>query len=362
MKVLNVTGKFSLDDLGFTLTDFPSNNTVYSTFSEFGVGEGMSEPFVLGTSPHTASFQGGFIIFVGSGNAEYVRSQPHSYAVFNGGEATITFETPAYEIDFFGATVVAAGSTDPDGSIEVYDTNDTLRATFRNLEGDIKAEFKPDFITINADDIGAPGGISRIVIKDDPNINPSFSRTSVDDFGFTPIGFPGTGSESPLSVPLVLNGSGLIAGENIQHPNGNIFDQVLLTGESIQLQAKPGQITRVSFMDENEDIVQVEFSGAGTFTVTLDPATFLPSALPSRYNQEVMYVTGKPSVVIEEADSSTFFSIFTVGKINAVNQALFPEGQVYDAKVDATLVQVINSTGMGGCNYRTPSLAEAPGR
>ena len=39
------------------------------------------------------------------------------------------------------------------------------------------------------------------------------------------------------------------------HPSGNIFDQVLLTGQSIKLQAKAGQITRVSFMDEDEDIV-----------------------------------------------------------------------------------------------------------
>ncbi len=101
-------------------------------------------------------------------------------------------------------------------------------------------------------------------------------------------------------------------------------------------------------MDEDEDIVQVEFSGAGTFTVTLDPATFLPAAFPPRYNQQVEYVTGKPSVVIEGADSSTFFSIFTVGSINAVNQALFPGGQVYDAQADITLVEVINSTGMGG--------------
>ena len=149
------------------------------------------------------------------------------------------------------------------------------------------------------------------------------------------------------SVPLVLNGMGDIAGENIQHPNGNVFDQILLTGESIQLQARPGQITRVSFMDETEDIVQVEFSGTGTFTVTLDPATYLPPAIPPRYNQAVEYVTGKPSAVIEGADSSTFFSIFTVGSINAVNQALFPEGQVYDAQADVTLVEVINSMGMG---------------
>ncbi len=147
---------------------------------------------------------------------------------------------------------------------------------------------------------------------------------------------------------LILEGTGNVVGENIIHPNGNIFDQVLLTGESIELQAKPNQITRVSFMDEDEDIVQVEFSGSGTLTVTLDPTTFLPPALPPRYNQEVSYVTGKPNVVIEGADSSTFFSIFTVGSINAVNQALFPEGQVYDAKADVSLVEVINSTGMGG--------------
>ncbi len=164
------------------------------------------------------------------------------------------------------------------------------------------------------------------------------------------------------TVPLVLEGTGDIAGENIQHSNGNIFDQVLLTGESIQLQARPNQITRVSFMDEDEDIVQVEFSGAGTFTVTLDPATFLPAALPPRYNQSVDYVTGKPSVVIEGADSSTFFSIFTVGSINAVNQALFPEGQVYDAEADVTLVEVINSTGIGGMQLSNTVFSGSTGR
>ena len=164
------------------------------------------------------------------------------------------------------------------------------------------------------------------------------------------------------SIPLVLEGSGDIAGENIQHPNGNVFDQVLLTGESIKLQARPNQITRVSFMDETEDIVQVEFSGSGSFTVTLDPTTFLPPALPPRYNQQVEYVTGKPSVVIEGADANTFFSIFTVGSINAVNQALFPEGQVYDAQADVTLVEVVNSTGMGGMQLSNAAFSGSTGR
>ncbi len=448
MKVFNVSGKFSLDDLGVTLTDRPSNNTIYTTFEEFGVGEGISAPIVIGESPFSATFENGFI---GAGNL--IRSGLFAYQIFNGETSTITFETPAYEVDFFGGTIVLAGGTDPDTSLEVYDTNDNLIATFTNFDGDIKPEFKPTFITINAVELGAPGGISRLVLIDDPNINPAFSRSSIDDFGYTPLGAPGTGSEGPPpaavpaitnqplsqevasgasaslsvtasgedltyqwytgnsgdtanpvagaigstlttnaltsstsfwvqitnaggtadsdtavitvaapSVPLVLDGSGDIAGENIQHPNGNVFDQILLTGESIQLQARPGQITRVSFMDETEDIVQVEFSGSGTFTVTLDPATFLLPGIPPRYNQAVEYVTGKPSVLIDGADANTFFSIFTVGSINAVNQALFPEGQVYDAQADVTLVEVINSTGMGGMQLSNTVFSGSTGK
>ncbi len=453
VKFLNVTGKLVIDDLGFTLTDFPSNNTVYESFTAFGAGQGLGEALVIGTSPNTATFEGGSIIVSFSDGSSYVRSQSTSYGIFNGEEATITFETPAYEIDTFAAHTVSSGQNDPDGSIEVYDTNDNLLATFTNLEGSLVPEFKPTFITINADELGAPGGISRLVLKDNPNINPNFSRTSFDDFGFTPIGAPGTGSEGPPpaaapdittqpasqevasgasaslsvaasgddltyqwytgnsgdtaapvagatagtletgalttstnfwvqvtntggtadsdtavitiaapAVPLVLDGTGDIAGEDIQHANGNVFDQILLTGEFVQLQAKPGQITRVSFMDENEDIVQVEFSGTGTFTVTLDPATFLPPAIPPRYNQQVEYVTGKPSVVIDGADANTYFSIFTVGTINAFNQALFPEGQVYDAQADVALVEVVNSTGLGGVQLSNAVFSGSTGK
>ena len=154
--------------------------------------------------------------------------------------------------------------------------------------------------------------------------------------------------EAEANNELIVDGSGVVVGENIRHPSGNVFDQVLLTGQYIKLKAKPKQITRVSFMDENEDIVQVEFSGNGTFTINLDPTTYLPPALPPRYNQTVRYVTGKASVVIEGADATTFFSIFTVGRINSVNQALFPVGQVYDALANVKLVEVINSTGFGG--------------
>ncbi len=454
IKIKNVTGKFSIDDLGFTLTSRPSNNTVYTYFDEFSVGLGQFEPIVIGTSPYTASFEGGIIMSAASENPAHSGELSFGIQV-NGDSFEVVFETPAYEIDTYAGALLLSSSTESDGSIEVYDTDDNLIATFTDFlaSGALNFAFKPPFLTINAVELGAPGGISRLIVKDNPNLNEARSRTVIDTFGFTPIGAPGSGGEGPPpvaapaittqpasqeiasgataslsvaasgddltyqwytgnsgdtaspvagatagtldtgaltastsfwvqltnaggtadsetavvtvaapAVPLVLDGTGDIAGENIQHPNGNVFDQILLTGETIQLQARPNQITRVSFMDETEDIVQVEFSGTGSFTVTLDPATFLAPAIPPRYNQAVEYVTGKPSVVIDGADANTFFSIFTVGSINAVNQALFPEGQVYDAQADVTLVEVVNSTGMGGMQLSNTTFSGSTGK
>ncbi len=60
------------------------------------------------------------------------------------------------------------------------------------------------------------------------------------------------------------------------------------------------------------------------------------------------YVKGHPTIRVEGADENTFISIFSVGSINAVNQALFPEGEVYDAMADVALLEITNSTGFGG--------------
>ena len=207
---------------------------------------------------------------------------------------------------------------------------------------------------------GAGGG--KLANVDMQNLLPAVQQVrdpEYDEYG--PVGVHGYGDQCEgascevfadgsvhLLQEVILEGEGDVVGENIQHPNGNVFDQILLTGKSIKVQAKPGQITRVSFLDENEDIVQAEFSGAGDFTITLDPETFQPAALPARYNQDVKYVTGKPSIVVDGADASTYISLFTVGRLNAVNENLFPEGQEYDAKADVKLVEVTNCSEIGG--------------
>ena len=463
IKVISVTGQFSLDDLGFTYVVGPPNNTVFEDFEDLD-----NHPifktflnrinFTLGDSPFSATFTGGIVQpSVGTiANSPLNHTFPNTsrgiWAIQNDTMGMITFETPVAKVQFYSAQFVEG-----DSEIKVFDAEDNLLTSTTDVPLNINIGISSPFtfFDFNAEALGAPGGIGKITYLNLPFAAAgSVGESGVDDFGFTPIGAPGTnggGGPPPVSgptittqpasqevqsgtavvlsvaaggddltyqwytgnsgdtsnpaagatgstlttgaltvstnfwvqvnnaggsadsdtavitvavpsVPLVLDGSGDIAGENIQHPNGNVFDQILLTGESIQLQARPNQITRVSFMDETEDIVQVEFSGVGTFTVTLDPATFLPPAIPPRYNQAVEYVTGRPSVVIEGADSSTFFSIFTVGRINAVNQALFPEGQVYDAQADVTLVEVVNSTGMGGMQLSNTAFSGSTGK
>ncbi len=45
-----------------------------------------------------------------------------------------------------------------------------------------------------------------------------------------------------------------------------------------------------------------------------------------------------------------------------MNQALFPEGQVYDAEADVTLVEVINSTGFGGIQLSNTVFSGSTGK
>ena len=466
LKIINASGQVAIDDIGFTYVVGPPDNTVFDDFEGLQFGSPVfanRANFTLGTSPVSATFTGG-LVQSASGLTRYNHTFPSLF--FAGGTSagqdasaiwaieneligTITFETPAAQVQFY-----AVREIEGDALIEVFDTNDNLLTSTTDVPDNISIEFEIPFtfFDFNAEALGAPGGIGKITYSNSPaisSISGSFTHIALDDFGFTPIGAAsgnGGGPTAPSittqpvsqevqsgtaialsvaasgddltyqwyignsgdtaspvagatsgtlttgaltvstnfwvlitnaggsansetavitvaapAVPLVLDGTGDIAGENIQHPNGNIFDQILLTGETIQLQARPGQITRVSFMDETEDIVQVEFSGTGSFTVTLDPATFLPPAIPPRYNQAVEYVTGKPSVVIDGATANTFFSIFTVGSINAVNQALFPQGQVYDAQADVTLVEVVNSTGMGGMQLSNTTFSGSTG-
>jgi hypothetical protein len=155
---------------------------------------------------------------------------------------------------------------------------------------------------------------------------------------------------SPLDAQTnVRSGFGRVVLENTQHPVSRlIYDQVLLTGPTVTVAADQDQVVRVSFLDDNDDIVQVEFSGAGTVTVEIDATTYVPPATPQKYHQpSVAYVKGHASVRVRDAGPGTFVSVFSVGRGNAVNPTLFPAGMTYDAMADIQLLQV-HGAEMGG--------------
>ncbi|HWL17967.1 MAG TPA: serine hydrolase, partial [Opitutus sp.] len=110
------------------------------------------------------------------------------------------------------------------------------------------------------------------------------------------------------------------------------------------VKAQPGKIVRTSFIDLDDDIVQVEFSGAGTLTIRLEAAS--DPAAPVNYVQPgVNYVKGHATIEITEADESSYLTIFSVGKITALNQTLFRDDATYDGVADVALVTIHSRNG-----------------
>jgi hypothetical protein len=144
-----------------------------------------------------------------------------------------------------------------------------------------------------------------------------------------------------------VTGAASEVGSNIAHANGNVYDQVLMTGAAASVKADPGQVTRVSFVDLNNDIVQVEFAGAGTLTITLDGATG-PAAAQSYNQADVAYMKGNARLIIDGGDDTTNLSVFSVGKITAVNQALLRSDVTYDGMADIASIAIHTLHGQFG--------------
>jgi len=142
------------------------------------------------------------------------------------------------------------------------------------------------------------------------------------------------------AMAAVVTGSATEVASNVLHPNGNIYDQVLLTGASATVKSDPGQITRVAWVDLNDDIVQAEFAGAGELTVALLDGASGP-ALAYKYNQSVLYMRGHALLSIVHSDATTVIGLYSVGTATAVNQSIFRPGQMYDGIADLQSLRII---------------------
>jgi hypothetical protein len=150
-----------------------------------------------------------------------------------------------------------------------------------------------------------------------------------------------------LAAGVKVAGLAREVGANIRHTNGNVYDQILLEGRTAAFTADPGQIARLSFLDLTGDIVQVEFSGAGTVTIELDSAGAAGPA--ENYNQPgIAYVRGHATIIVAGANETTNLSIFAVGRMTAVNQALFRAGVNYDGFADVACIAIRSANGKFG--------------
>ncbi len=144
-----------------------------------------------------------------------------------------------------------------------------------------------------------------------------------------------------------VTGAGTEVGADILHPTGNTYDQVLLQGPAAAVTADAGQVTRISYIDLNDDIVQVEFAGPGTLTLSLDNSS--GPAPPAKYVQpNVSYMKGHASIVIAGATELTNVSVFSVGRANAVNQSLFRSDVTYDGLADIACLAIVGGNGKFG--------------
>lgn len=165
--------------------------------------------------------------------------------------------------------------------------------------------------------------------------------------------FAGTAVSTPVIVGVtstdkVIGGGRELTPVDIKHPNGNVFDQVLLTGaaETITADHAQNQITRTSFIDIDGDIVQVEFGGHGSLSLVLDTPS--GPALPENYNQDVQYMKGHPGIVITGADETTNLLVFSVGRGTAINQDLFKNTVNYDGIADIAFIAISTTNGRFG--------------
>lgn len=151
-----------------------------------------------------------------------------------------------------------------------------------------------------------------------------------------------------VSSTAKVLGTGSEVGANIVHPQtGFTYDQVLLQGAAATITADSSQITRMSFIDLNNDIVQVEFSGAGTVSLVLDGSS--GPAAPASYNQStVSYMKGHAGIVVVGANETSNLSVFSVGRGNAVNQALFRDDVTYDGVADLAFIAIASTNGKFG--------------
>lgn len=339
----------------------------YTISASGGVSDNYSFTYVSGTLTVTAATQ--TITFGAIGNV--VMGQSVSLTASASSGLPVTFAVVSGPATVSGATVTTTGP----GVVTVQATqagngNYDAASASQSFEAIVGS---PTVTTPEQVPVPPAGGTATLVVgESNPNLDYQWQRNGTNVVGATGTSLTlpnveppvaglytytatvpggGSGTSEPVIVGLSTTekviGTGEVVGADIVHPNGNVYDQVLLEGKGATLTASTKKVTRISFVDLSNDIVQVEFSGAGSVSVVMDDAGTRAPA--ENYNQAgVDYVKGHAGLVITGADETSNVSVFSVGRYNAVNQSLFRDNVTYDGVADIAFIAIQSKNGKFG--------------
>ncbi len=276
-----------------------------------------------------------------SGNTLYVGSNDHKLYAFDIGAASATGPWPQYRQNVrrlgrvAGPIVAPTITTQPVSQAAAAGASVTLS---------VAASGSPSYRwQVNGADVGGATGPSLALAAVQPADTGLY--TALVTSGATTTSTP---TILGVSTTAKVIGAGAEVASDIFVPSAhNTFDQILLQGAAATVTADAGQVTRISFVDLTNDIVQVEFSGAGSLSLVLDNA-FGP-ATATNYNQPgVTYMKGHAGIVVVGANQSTNVSVFSVGRITAVDQTLFSDAISYDGIADLAFIAILSTDGKFG--------------
>ncbi|ACB73602.1 putative Ig domain-containing protein [Opitutus terrae] len=125
--------------------------------------------------------------------------------------------------------------------------------------------------------------------------------------------------------------------------DGKVYDVVRLTGPTATVSADAGQHVRVRFLDKHGDLVNVDFSGAGTLTIALDPATASSAPIPAAlYNlPSVEFMQGDAALTIVNANETSNLTVFPSGRGTEVDRSFLRSDITYEGWADITRVTIV---------------------
>ena len=158
---------------------------------------------------------------------------------------------------------------------------------------------------------------------------------------------------------------------------GNVYNGFELVTSLATFKADPGEITRISFLDPDGDLVFAEFSSDSPETsLTISLSNFSPEVASPYMQPGTTYAQGLASFTIENSTLLTYFSVFSLGNdVNRVDPALLkaddlsfvdPANNIAaDGMADVQNVIVVPITGLtthiGGINAANANFISGVG-